>query len=98
MLLYVFALIPLYVLVWVPLSQIIFGRQSSLDEPLNLNSTFIASDEPLYCPEDSYKTYIISREPLMIYIEGFLKENESRHLVDVRCVAFFYSDGKYENL
>ncbi|KAI9650335.1 hypothetical protein NHQ30_000348 [Ciborinia camelliae] len=83
MLVYAFALIPLYVLVWVPLSQIIFGYRSSLDEPLNLNSTFIASHEPLYCPEDSYKTYIISREPLMIYIEGFLKGNESRHLVDV---------------
>lgn len=65
----------------------IFGRQSSLHEPLDLNSTFIASDEPLYCPEDSYKTFIISREPLMIYIEGFLKGNESNHLVDVRCVT-----------
>ncbi|KAF7865843.1 hypothetical protein EAF04_006008 [Stromatinia cepivora] len=83
MLVYAFALIPLYVLVWAPLSQMIFKRPSTRNEPLNLNSTFIASDEPLYCPEDSYKTYIISREPLMIYIVGFLKANESKHLVDV---------------
>jgi len=90
MLIYAFALIPLYVLVWVPLSQVIYGRQSALHEPLDLNSSLIASDEPLFCPEDSYKTYIISREPLMIYIDGFLKANESKHLVDVRCVI--YSD------
>ncbi|TGO36375.1 hypothetical protein BHYA_0126g00010 [Botrytis hyacinthi] len=83
MLLYAFALIPLYVLVWGPLSQIIYGRRSALHEPLNLNSSLIASDEPLFCPEDSYKTFIISREPLMIYVEGFLKANESKHLVDV---------------
>lgn len=73
-----------------PLSQVIYGRHSALHEPLNLNSSLIASDEPLFCPEDSYKTYIISREPLMIYIDGFLKANESKHLVDVRYVT--YSD------
>lgn len=84
MLLYAFALIPFYILIWVPLSQMIFGRQALLDEPLDLNSTWIASDDPPSCPDDSYKTFIISREPLMIYVEGFLTEKESRHLVDAR--------------
>jgi hypothetical protein len=87
---YFFAIIPLYVLVYVPLSNIIFGsgvkRQLEEESSLELNSSFIASDDPLFCPKHSYNTYILSHEPLMVYIEGFLSRNESEHLVKVRYV------------
>jgi prolyl 4-hydroxylase len=90
---YFFAIIPLYVLVYVPLSQIIFGsgvkRQLEEESPLELNSSFIATDDPLFCPSHSYNTYILSHEPLMVYIEGFLSPNESEHLVRVRYVFWF---------
>jgi prolyl 4-hydroxylase len=92
---YFFAIIPLYVLVYVPLSQIIFGsgvkRQFEDESPLELNSSFIATDDPLFCPSHSYNTYILSHEPLMVYIEGFLSPNESEHLVRVRYVFGFFS-------
>ncbi|KAM3073628.1 hypothetical protein ACMFMG_004487 [Clarireedia jacksonii] len=85
---YFFAIIPLYVLVYVPLTNIIFGsgikRQLEEDaSSLELNSSFIAADDPLFCPKHGYNTYILSHEPLMVYIEGFLSRNESEHLVRV---------------
>lgn len=90
---YFFAIIPLYVLVYVPLTNILFGggikRQLEEASSLQLNSSFIATNDPISCPKHSYNTYILSHEPLMVYIEGFLSLNESKHLVRVRCVCGF---------
>lgn len=38
------------------------------------------------CPQDAYSVHIFSREPLVIYIEGFLLPEERVHLLDIRCV------------
>ena len=59
---------------------------------LNLeDDSFISpeDDVPVDCTVDDggYKTHILSREPLVIYIEGFLSEREADYLVDVRFVT-----------
>ncbi|KAL1857975.1 hypothetical protein Plec18170_003199 [Paecilomyces lecythidis] len=61
--------------------------------PLHLtDDRFISpeDDVPFTCPEQEgrYKVHIFSRVPLVIYIEGFLGEDEAGHLVRV-------SEGKY---
>lgn len=35
------------------------------------------------CPIDTYVARVLSREPLVVYLEGFLSEEERRHLLDV---------------
>jgi hypothetical protein len=83
---YIVALLPLYILVWLPISQILFGpsETSSDRQTVVLNSSFVASNEPLSCPPHSYNTFILSQEPLIIYIENFLSTDESAHLIKIR--------------
>ena len=38
----------------------------------------------LQCPEHDYDIHIFSADPLVIYIDGFLSDEEARHLVDIR--------------
>jgi hypothetical protein len=83
---YIFALLPIYVLLYLPLQHLFLG---SHDDDLKYNATtynasLIASDEPLSCPLHSYNTFILSRQPLIIYIENFLSSEESKHLHDIR--------------
>lgn len=59
---------------------------------LNLSDdSFISPEDatPLNCGkgEDNYQIHLLSRDPLAIYIEGFLSDREADHLVDVRCVS-----------
>jgi prolyl 4-hydroxylase len=83
---YIFALLPLYVLVYLPISSMLSGspQKSRKQQALTFNETFIATDEPLSCPSHNYNTHILSHEPLIIYIENFLSESESRHLLEIR--------------
>ncbi|KAF7121904.1 hypothetical protein CNMCM5793_009458 [Aspergillus hiratsukae] len=56
-----------------------------------LDDTFISIDDGLTpdCPLDpAYRIHLLSRNPLVIYIEGFLTPTEADHLVDI-------SVGKY---
>ncbi|TVY28487.1 Prolyl 4-hydroxylase [Lachnellula hyalina] len=85
---YIAALLPLCVLVWIPLSNVIFGtpqkQKPSDHQNVLFNSSFIATDEPLSCPPHNYNTFILSQEPLIIYIENFLTAEESAHLISIR--------------
>jgi prolyl 4-hydroxylase len=83
---YIFALLPLYILVYLPLSQMWNGPQqkSTRQQILRFNESFIAADEPLSCPPHGFSTHILSHEPLIIYIEDFLSEKESEHLLKIR--------------
>lgn len=36
------------------------------------------------CPPDMYTARILSTEPLVVYLEGFLSEEERKHLLDIR--------------
>ncbi|TAQ83467.1 hypothetical protein B7494_g8208 [Chlorociboria aeruginascens] len=80
---YIIALVPLYIFIYLPLSEIIWGSKSSSPLLSTLNSSFIATDELISCPAHDYQTFILSHEPLIIYIEGFISPEESRHLVAV---------------
>lgn len=83
---YIFALLPLYVLVYLPLSHMFStSLEKSTASNFNiLNTSFITTDEPLLCPSHSYITHILSLAPLIIYIEDFLRANESKHLLNIR--------------
>jgi hypothetical protein len=88
---YVLGIVPLYFLIYLPASQMLYGtsQRSSNTKTADLafNLSSIASDEPLSCPPHSYNTYILSHEPLIIYIENFLNAQESAHLLKIRYVV-----------
>jgi prolyl 4-hydroxylase len=88
---YVLGIVPLYFFIYLPISQMLYGtsQRSSNTTIANLtfNSSSIASDEPLSCSPHSYNTYILSHEPLIIYIENFLNAQESAHLLKIRYVV-----------
>lgn len=43
-----------------------------------------ADGTALQCPEDSYSVHIVSKEPLVVYIENFLSVDERSHLLEIR--------------
>lgn len=56
---------------------------------LNLtDDSFISPNDgvPANCPgaADGYQVHLLSRTPLIIYIENFLSDAEADHLVDIR--------------
>jgi prolyl 4-hydroxylase len=82
---YIAAIFPLYIFVYLPVSNILFGTsQRPAANIAQFNSSFIATNEPLSCPSHNYNTHILSLEPLVIYVEGFLSPDESTHLLEIR--------------
>jgi len=82
---YLLAIIPLFIFVGLPISRIFGDRQSAHHHVAVFNESFVALDEPLSeCPKLDFGVHILAREPLVIYLEGFLNPGESRHLVRVR--------------
>lgn len=62
-----------------------------------LNESLLGIDPPNAtlpdCPGDAYGVRILRREPLVVYLEGFLSEEERKHLLEIRCVmSLFYFD------
>lgn len=57
-----------------------------------INESLLALDDwpgNLTCGDDvdgvgGYKAYVLSRAPLVVYIEGFLKPEERAHLLEIR--------------
>lgn len=53
-----------------------------------INESLLAIEHPnatvLSCPPDTYTVHIFSKEPLVLYIEGFVSPHERAHLLDVR--------------
>lgn len=84
---YLAAVIPIYVLIWVPLQNLLFGSATTRPSDPSaaiFNSSFIASDDPVECPPHAYNMFTLSHEPLIIYVEEFLSEKESKHLLQIR--------------
>jgi prolyl 4-hydroxylase len=83
---YIFALLPIYVFLYLPVQHMLSGSHDDIAKfrGTAYNASLIASDEPLDCPAHSYNTFIVSRQPLIIYIENFLSPEESKHLLDIR--------------
>ena len=81
---YFLALVPLYIFLYQPLYNMIYGPPPTPPSQLALNESFIALGEPLSCPSHNFDIHIFSREPLIIYITSFLSPEESQHLLAIR--------------
>ncbi|KAH7072933.1 hypothetical protein BKA63DRAFT_473262 [Paraphoma chrysanthemicola] len=89
---YAFFAVVVYVLAGAPLSSIISdsysGRsgtdvsaQSVAQEKID---SLVIPDAELTCGEHTYKgVHVLSRQPLVVYVEGFLSEEEAKHAVGV---------------
>jgi prolyl 4-hydroxylase len=85
-------LIPLAFLLLIaggPIQQFLFGdRTTSLlsthEIPVLDAEKLVVPDANLACPPHSYETHILSTEPLVVYISGFLSDAEADHLVEIR--------------
>lgn len=96
-------LVPLYIFVLAPLLRQLFPARGDedLDEReqhrqhapgVNVSDdSFISAEDgtPLDCAggADNYQVHLLSRDPLVIYIEGFVKDSEADHLLNVRYVT-----------
>lgn len=98
---YAFLALIAYVLAGAPLQEILFGGNGSGSSysynkdasvssmsPQKLDS-LVVPDANLTCEEHAFKSvHVLSREPLVVYIEGFLGEKEADEVVDLRYVQF----------
>jgi prolyl 4-hydroxylase len=93
---YAFLALIAYILAGAPLQEVLFGRGSpasysyhgdasaSSMSPQKLDSLVIP-DANLSCDEHAFKSvHVLSREPLVVYIEGFLEESEAVEVVELR--------------
>ncbi|KAF2014694.1 hypothetical protein BU24DRAFT_493236 [Aaosphaeria arxii CBS 175.79] len=55
------------------------NRQFSLDKVESL----VIPDPDLRCEDHDYRVHVLAREPLVIYIEGFVSEEEAGHVVEM---------------
>jgi prolyl 4-hydroxylase len=46
--------------------------------------SLVYPDEDLKCQEHAFKTHVLSRDPLVIYVESFLSAKEADELVELR--------------
>lgn len=77
-----------YILAGAPLSRFLFGSLSerSHQEELSFekSESLVIPEQNLSCPHHAYNIHLFSKEPLVIYIESFLSDEEAEHLVRIR--------------
>ncbi|CAM1502896.1 Fc.00g076720.m01.CDS01 [Cosmosporella sp. VM-42] len=89
MLSYIVGILAVLLLLANPISELLYPHQSRLrvSPRPQLNESLLAIDAPdatvPECPPDAYGARILSREPLVVYLEGFLSVEERRHLLDI---------------
>ncbi|GJN77087.1 hypothetical protein PLIIFM63780_000575 [Purpureocillium lilacinum] len=92
MLSYVIGLVAIVLFLGNPISQFFFPQHNRPERPEwaprpALDESLLALEAPndtrLDCPPDAYSTRILSREPLVLYLEGFLSADERQHLLDI---------------
>lgn len=60
-----------------------------------VNESLLALEEDpishgLKCPQDvGYSVHLVSKEPLVVYIENFISKEERAHLLEIRWVSIF---------
>lgn len=53
--------------------------------------SLVIPERNLTCTEHRHKgVYVLSRDPLVVYIEGFLGEGEGKEIVELRYVNYFH--------
>ncbi|OIW33815.1 2OG-Fe(II) oxygenase family oxidoreductase [Coniochaeta ligniaria NRRL 30616] len=92
---YVVGLVAVLVLFHDPISQLLSSSPGAVPqlqrtprprlntELLALEDDGTANETGITCPPDAYSVHIFSREPLVLYIEGFLSPEERAHLLDI---------------
>ncbi|KAK4231583.1 hypothetical protein QBC38DRAFT_528639 [Podospora fimiseda] len=89
---YLIALIPFLFIFGNPILDFLSGSSSCqvpkihrIPKPkLNTDLLALKDDDKTYqCERDGYKIHVYSREPLVIYFEGFLSEEERDHLLKI---------------
>jgi prolyl 4-hydroxylase len=91
---YAFLAAIVYVLAGAPLSSLLSdsysgGASVAKNSAASVKKleTVVFPNADLKCAEHTYKgVYVLSREPLVVYIEGFLGKEEAEHVVGVRYV------------
>ncbi|KAM0436131.1 hypothetical protein ACHAPT_003023 [Fusarium lateritium] len=91
MLSYIIGFIAFLVVFSNPISEILYpgssNRRNAATSRPQLNESLLAIDAPNAtvpeCGADSYVARILSREPLVVYLEGFLSEGERKHLLEI---------------
>lgn len=93
MLSYIVALVAAFLFLADPISRYLSpsGRvkhSPNLSPRPRLNESLLAIDGPNAtapeCPPDTYVARVLSREPLVVYLENFLSDDERRHLLEIR--------------
>lgn len=92
-----FYLLPLYLFVIAPLLRQLFPVTQDIFDPdtdattesdISLDPEILSLPDGIIptCPEDTYRVHLLSKDPLIIYIEDFLSTSEADHLVKIRSV------------
>lgn len=48
--------------------------------------SLVYPEKDLECASHGYEAHIFSTRPLVIYVDGFLSDEDAEHLVKIRCV------------
>ncbi|KAM5345470.1 hypothetical protein ACJ41O_011332 [Fusarium nematophilum] len=91
MLSYVIGFIAILLLLSNPISDYFYpdrvSRRNVTSPRPKLNESLLAIDAPNAtapgCLPDSYVARVLNREPLVVYLEGFLSDEERKHLLDI---------------
>jgi hypothetical protein len=84
---YLLFAVPLYLFVASPLLKILapslFGSSGDINyQSFENTDSLVFPDTDLICPPHSYNVRVLSREPLVVYIDGFLSAKEAEHMVN----------------
>lgn len=63
------------------------SRKAETPKPRGKIESLVYPSKDLKCPEHIYDIHIFSTSPLIIYVDGFLSNEEADHLVDIRSVT-----------
>lgn len=75
-----------------PISEFFFPQQANTrrdhSQPPQLNESLLAINPPNFtlpeCPPDAYVAHILRSQPLVVYLENFLSQDEREHLLNIR--------------
>lgn len=66
----------------------LFDESGAPGPGINLtDDSFISPEDgvPFHCPDaEGYRVHLLSRTPLIMYIENFVSETEANHILDMR--------------
>ncbi|KAF2399764.1 hypothetical protein EJ06DRAFT_582406 [Trichodelitschia bisporula] len=78
---YALLAIPLYLFLGVPLQTLVSPAPRRVAPLLRKTDALSVPDPYLQCPEHGYQVRVVHREPLVVYVKGFLSEPERAGLL-----------------